>query len=306
MAVRCRREDFMNGDFITRKATWSGIAVLLIAAGACGCRAPVRPEANGTTVAADATIHGRVKPCGVGQCFTFEGVESSLLSFTLVSDDGSMSAPLPYLSDPEGKSVNLSAYVRSPEGAATMQVSGIPLRKTGIYRLAMANAVPGYQVFWRFQHHLEFPPIEDMRVRLAPDGAVPVYIAAPRGGQVTVRISPIRGSNLDPDVQGVLDPWGGRALDPTQLPAGTPVPMVGHMQDGSMVLQFHAPRPGIYTVYATSKPCRGGDASISAQVSSPAPCAANVWHNDAPCPQYGTPGDVATTGTAPAGPIAMR
>jgi hypothetical protein len=259
-----------------------------------GCRSSLGPrDAAGTSVQLGESLHGRVH-CqnGEGQCFTIEGVESSLLSFTLASDNGSMGAPVPALSDPEGRPVDLTAYVASPYGAATMQVKGLPLRKTGIYRMTVANQVPGYPVFYRFRYDLAFPPIEDLRLSLQPHEPSPIYVAAPRGGQVIVRVRPLDPRTL-PELHAVQDPWGGRALDPTQLPQGAALPQATRLQDGTMILSFTAPRPGVYTVMAATRSC-GGDASVSSAVTSPAACT-RVWHTNAPCTGYGLPGETSAT-----------
>jgi hypothetical protein len=270
------------------------------------CRAGGRADAVGSSLAPSETLHGRVRECGQGQCFTFEGVESSLLSFSMVSDDGSISAPVPTMTDPDGKEVDVSPFVLSPLGAATMQVRGVPLRRTGLYRVAVGDPVPGHQIFYRFRHDLSFPPVEGMRVRLNANDPKAVYVSAPRGAQVDVRITPMKGSGVEPDVVAVLDPWGGRALDATMVPPGMPLPMVSHLQDGTLLLRFFAPLPGVYSVMAGAKGCRAGDATVGANVLPPASCTKDVWHGDGPCTGYGVPGQVATTGSLPDQPVAMR
>jgi hypothetical protein len=287
----------------------TGVRALVVAAAlASACLAAcqtARPELAGTNVQSGVDLHGRVTECGRPQCFTFEAVESSLLDFSLIADDGSMAAPQPTLTDPEGREVAVLPYLASPPGAATLKVTGVPIRKTGVHRLTLENNVPGHQVFYRFNHELRFPPIEDMRVRLTAREPSPVYVAAPRGGQVIVRIVPLKGSHLLPEVTGVLDPWGGRALDPSQTPPGMPVPAAGRADDGSLVLHFFAPRPGIYTVLAAARACQEGDAGIYADVRAPAPCAHQVFHTDGSC-DFGMPGVVASTARQPTDAVAMR
>jgi hypothetical protein len=278
----------------SRRPLLLALAGTLAAAGlAAGCRTAALPRAAaGTSVQLGESLHGRVhEQNGEAQCFTFEGVESSLLSFALVSDDGSVAAPVPSVTDPEGRPVDVSPYVASPHGAATMQARGIPLRRTGIYRVAVANQVPGHPVFYRFRHDLAFPPIEDLRARLQPEEPTPVYVAAPRGGQVIVRVRPLQ-QGLVPELHAVQDPWGGRALDPSLAPRGF-LPQATRLQDGTLILTFVAPRPGVYTVLAAAKPGLAGDASVSSQVTSPGASGAKVWHTNAPCTGFGLPGEPA-------------
>jgi hypothetical protein len=253
-----------------------------------GCRA-TRLESAGTTVPSGDLLYGRVTPAEPVQSFTFEGVESSLLDFRLASDDGSNAAPLPTVTDPEGQPVEIGSFVKSPFGAATLKVEGVVLRKTGGYRVTVANLLPEHQVFYRFDHQVRFPPILDLKLRLNSEQATPIYVAAPRGGVVAAKITPIAGSGLVPTMHGVMDPWGGRALDATQVPGGI-TPKASYLQDGSFVLVFVAPRPGIYTILAASKPGTPGEAMITADVTPPGRRAAAVWHTDAPAMQYGFPG----------------
>jgi hypothetical protein len=162
--------------------------------------------------------------CGKGQCFTFEGVESSLLSFSLVSDDGSLAAPVPDLTDPEGKRVELSPFMTSPEGAATTGAAGIPLRRTGIYRVALANPTPGHQVFYRFQYRLDFPPIQDLRVTLTPEQATPIYVSAPRGGLVDLGSRPGAAREWSPTSRASWIPGADGPSTPPRPRRGWPTP----------------------------------------------------------------------------------
>jgi hypothetical protein len=281
-------------------------AAALVLAGGCRSRA-LPPDAAGTSVTLGESLHGRVHgDNGEVQCFTFEGVESSLLSFALVSDNGSMAAPVPVVSDPEGRPVDVSPFVASPYGAATMQVRSLPLRRTGIYRVSVANQVPGHPVFYRFRYDLAFPPIQDLRLTLQPQAPAPIYVAAPRGGQVIVRVKPL-AQGVVPELHAVQDPWGGRALDPTQIPQGTALPQASRLLDGTLILSFVAPRPGVYTVLAASRSGNGGDASVSSSVNAPGAPGSRVWHTNAPCTGYGLPGDTTATMTpTPGGPLAAR
>jgi hypothetical protein len=268
------------------------LALSLLVLGALvagGCRT-TRLEAISTTVLPGDALHGRVTPERPVQCFTIEGVESSILDCRLVSDDGSNAAPLPTMTDPEGKPVDLTPFVRSPEGAATMKIEGVILRRSGTYRVTLANLLPEHQVFYRFSHRLRFPPIEDFRTRLDSEEPTPIYMSAPAGGLISAKISPLPGSSLAPTVHGAVDPWGGRALDAAQLPTGARPAQAGYLQDGSFVLQFIAPRSGVYTILAAAQAGRPGDASISVEVRTADGGRYDVWHTDAPCTDYGFPG----------------
>ena len=52
----------------------------------------------------------------------------------------------------------------------------------------------------------------------------------------------------------VYDPDGAPALDPAQIPCGSPRPIVDRRKDGTMVLAFTAPKSGVYRLMAGAKP----------------------------------------------------
>ncbi len=263
---------------------------------AAGCRS--RPiVASGTELGTADVLHGRLVGQHPTQAFTFEGVESSLLDFDLVSDRGDMAAPAARLYDPEGKEIDLAAATRTAQGAATVAVRDVVLLRSGTYQVQVTPTVPG-PVYYRFDYGLRFPPVRDMRVDLKANDPYPLSVAAPRGGQVTVQITPLQGSTTLVRVDGVEDPWGGRALDPTQRLPNAPPPMIHHGDDGSYYLNFNAPIPGRYTILAAARPGHDGPALVRVDVRAPRSAAREVMHPNHPPVGYGVPASTMVSGSA--------
>lgn len=253
------------------------IAVLGLGLALGACRARPRPDAAGNQLGTGDVISGRLPPQYPVQAFHFEGVESSLLDFTLQSDELNRSSPAPKLTDPEGRPVVLDGHRTTPEGAATTRYEGVILTRTGNYRLEVASTDKTSDSWYLFQHRLRFPSIVDDRAMLSASDTTPVSFTAPYGATVSVRIVPANRSNLTPDIRGVKDPSGGRALDPTTTPQGVNPPQMAATTDGGVVLMFVAPRAGRYTVLAAAKPGREGEASINVDVNAPS-FDRSIWH----------------------------
>jgi len=271
-----------EGVFGRGQMAWV-VAVLLTALPAgllSACRSRTGPEAAGTHIATGDTLSGRLAPEVPVQAFTFEGVESSLLDFTLQSDELNRTAPRPVLTDPQGTSIDLAMHRSSPLGAATTRYEGIILMRTGAYQLSVASADRTSDSWYLFKHQLRFPSIVADTARLTESDTHPISFTAPYGGTVSVKIRPSNRSNLQPEVRGVIDPSGGRALDSTLTPAGVLPPQMAPTVDGGLLLVFVAPRAGRYTVLAAAKSGRGGEATIDVDVAPPSFGRA-VWHNGA-------------------------
>ncbi len=264
----------------------SQVAVLfLIVAAVGGCRSNPA-AANRTEVAVGETLHGRLPEGRAEQAFTFEGVESSGLDFTIQSDRGNWAAPNVALFDPEGNEVDLSAHVASDAGAATMNVRGVVLRKNGTYKV-VATPTGKSSTYYKFSHNLIFPPLST-KAALKSNDTYPIYITAPRRGLIAVKIEPASRSDLQPEIRGVKDPWGGRALDKTQVPRGANPPRVSR-NGRTMFLTFTAPRPGRYTILAAAKPGAEGVGNINVTVRTPEYPHRIVRHTNRPA-AYGVPG----------------
>lgn len=279
-------------------AIFAPVLLVLLGTGACRSR-PV--SVQGTGIAAGDALHGRLVPGRLSQGFTLEGVEGSVLDFDLVSDEASLAAPQVALLDPEGKAVDLMPYVRTAHGAATTRVRDVVLLRTGTYQVTVTPTVPSEPVYYRFHHRLDFPPMEGVRVSLSPGDEYPVYVSAPRGGQVTVIVTPLDGSDVAALFTAVKDPWGGRALDSSRRPAGALAATVTQGHDGSVFLNFAAPIPGRYTVLASARPGKGGTALISTRVAAPPTGPRAVWHPNRPAEDFGLP-----AGATAADPAAGR
>ena len=183
----------------------------------------------------------------------------------MCSDDGSVAAPTVTLTGPEGKEIPIASHTRTAQGAATTRIEGIVLLRSGTYHVTVSPTVC-HPVFYRFDYQLRFPPIECMRLDLRSCEAHPVTVSAPRGGMVTVAIRPARGSCTQIQLNGVEDPWGGRALAPERQLQGAPPPQVSHGHDGSTYLNFMAPIPGRYTILTAAKPGGDGPAVLDVKV----------------------------------------
>lgn len=257
------------------------VPLLLAAAAALflpACRtARSAPEATGTHVSQGDVLSGRLAPQYPQQAFTFEGVESSLFDFTLQSDELNRGAPAPVLTGPDGETIDLSGHQVSPDGAATARYEGIVLLRTGTYRLSLSSTDRSRDSWYLYRHALRFPSIVDDRARLTADATHPISFTAPYGATVSVRLAPANRSPFQPDVRGVVDPLGGRALDPTARPGGVMPPQMAPTTDGGVLLMFVAPRAGRYTVLAAAKPGHEGEARIDVDVTPPSFDRA-VWH----------------------------
>jgi len=276
------RQDQRAGVIGRGRTSWVVAVALvgLVAGGLGGCRSRGAPEATGTNIATGDTLSGRLAPEVPAQAFTFEGVESSLLDFTLQSDELNRSAPKPILTDPHGQPIDLAMHRTSPEGAATTRYEGVILMRTGSYQLSVASTDRTSDSWYLFKHSLRFPSIVGDTARLDETATHPISFTAPYGGTVSVRIRPANRSGLQPEVRGVVDPSGGRALDGTQTPAGVLPPQMAPTLEGGLLLVFVAPRAGRYTVLAAAKPGHGGEATIDVDVT-PASFKRAIWHNGA-------------------------
>lgn len=275
------------------------LAALLLGAlslGACRGR-PV--EGMGTSLGSGDTLHGRLVEGRRSQAFTFEGVESSVLDFDLQADESNQASPQVALLDPEGREVDLAPHVKTAPGAATTRVRDVILMRTGTYQVTVTPASPCEPVYYRFSHELRFPGMEDFRVTLSACDEQPIYVSAPRGGQVVVRVAPMKGSSVKPLIKAVKDPWGGRTLDPTRKPDWAPPAIVSTGMDGTIFLNFTAPIPGMYTIVAASRPGSEGPALISTTVRLPPGPPRRVAHPNRPPEDFGLPAAGSASDPAP-------
>jgi hypothetical protein len=227
------------------------------------------PEAEGTHIATGDMITGRLATEAPTQRFSFEGVESSLLDFTLQSDELNRQAPTVALSDPAGQPVDLERYRTSPAGAATATYQGLVLARTGTYTLDVASADQRTDSWYIFKHQLRFPSVVGDQVALDPTTPTPITFTAPYGATVSVRVRPSPRSTALPDIRGVVDPSGGRALDGAQVPAGAVQPQMAVTAGGGVQVMFVAPRAGRYTVLAAAQAGTAGEALVDIDVTPP-------------------------------------
>ncbi|MDJ0521024.1 MAG: hypothetical protein QNJ90_03005 [Planctomycetota bacterium] len=261
------------------------LACALIAA--CSSTPPTAQDAN---VHLGDTLHGRMVPGRTQQTFTFEGVESTLLDAYVRADENGEPAPSVAIHDPSGEPLDVAAASTSKVDDHEFVVRSLVLPKTGIYKVIVTPRDTSRQVFYTFKHNIRWASMPDRKAHISAAKPTPVYVAAPRRGLVVFSIKPDRGSKLVPQVQAVKDPWGGPALDKSQIPAGAPAPRVHHTRDGKMILTFTAPRPGMYTILAGAKPGTEGVGTLRVGVTPPKRAGRQVFHNDGAPSSFGVPG----------------
>ncbi|MDA1194964.1 MAG: hypothetical protein O2894_07235, partial [Planctomycetota bacterium] len=268
-----------------------GLAVLALACAGLttGCRSSV-PTSMNTHVGEADTMVGRVIEDRPTQTFTFEGVESSVLDFTVRSGDAAEAAPTIEILDPDGERLPVPVAVGFDKGSATVKVVALVLPKTGIYQVIATPTYTGREIVYSFEHSLGFPAPAPRRTHLSAEAPQPLYFSAPRGGFVAIRVTRDRGEDFVPDILAVQDPWGGPALDSSQVPCDCLPPRVSRVCNDVMILTFTAPKPGIYTVMAGAKPGQAGSGTIAVEVRKPRGSTRHVYHGGDGSAAFGTPG----------------
>ncbi len=271
------------------RRVWN-LALALAAVATLGaCRTQV-PTSMRTHVGDSETMVGRMAPHRNAQTFTFEGVESSLLDFTVRAGDASEAAPTIQVMDPDGEQLPVETAVGSEKGSATVSVRGLVLTKTGNYQVVATPTYECREALYSFKHRLRYPTPGMRKAQLSACKPAPMYFPAPRGALVAVTVTRDRGEEFIPDILAVKDPWGGPALDKSVVPCGCNPPRVSRNCDNSMTLTFTAPKPGVYTVLAGAKPGAQGTGTLSVQVRKPRGCERYVYHGGAVASGYGNPG----------------
>lgn len=242
------------------RAARAGLMALALLLPACQPMRNRGPEAEGTHIATGDMITGRLATEAPAQRFSFEGVESSLLDFTLQSDELNRPAPTVVLTDPSGQPVNLEMHRTSPKGAATSTFQGVVLLRTGPYTLDVTSADQRRDSWYIFKHQLRFPSVVGDQVALEATRATPISFTAPYGATVSVRVRPSAQSAARPVIQGVTPPAGaGGAMRPQMAAAA----------GGGVQVVFVAPAAGRYTVLAAAQPGTAGDALVDVDVTPP-------------------------------------
>jgi len=288
---------------LSRRSLNLGAAVLALAFATTACRSdPV--TARDSNVLLGDTMHGRVVPGGNQQTFTFEGVESTILDAYVKTDDHD-AAPMVAIHDPEGVPLVLDANTNSKPGDDEFVLRGLVLPKTGKYRVITRPSDPDRTVFYKFTYGIRWAAMPDRKVHLSASQPTPVRVAAPRGGVITFSIKPQAKTGVVPQIQAVKDPWGGPALDRSQVPEGAPLPEVSLSDDGKTILTFTAARPGVYTILAGAKPGREGVGTLHVGLKEPERPGRLVYHDDGAARRFGIPGRTTDT-AASAAPVALR
>ena len=287
------------------------VLVLACAIAASACRS-TPPVARDSSVGLGETLHGRMVPGRVQQTFTFEGVESTLLDAYVRADEDGEPAPIVSIHDPSGQPLDVAAASTTESREHEFVVRSLVLPKTGVYKVIARPRDAERQVYYTFRHNIRWAPMPDRKAHLSAETPSPVYVAAPRRGLVVFSVKPDRDSGLVPQIQAVKDPWGGPALDKSQIPPGAPAPRVHHTDDGKMILTFVAPRPGMYTILVGAKPGSEGVGTLRVGVKPPENSGRQVFHDDGAGRGFGIPGQpgaaapVRSSAIAPPPPAEFR
>ncbi len=276
-----------------------GAALLALAIATTACRSDPVAVRDSNVLLGD-TMRGRVVPGARQQTFTFEGVESTILDAYIETDDHD-AAPIVALHDPEGVPLALDANTNSRPGDDEFVLRGLVLPKTGRYKVITRSADPDRAVFYKFTYGIRWAAMPDRKVHLSASQPTPVRVAAPRGGVITFSIKPEGQAGVVPQIQAVKDPWGGPALDRSQVPAGAPLPAVSHSDDGKTILTFTTARAGVYTILAGAKPGFEGVGTLHVALKEPERPERDVYHDDGAVRRFGIPGRT-TDRAASAGP----
>ena len=273
--TRCNAPTASGGAVLLAKAmAVLGVGLLLAA---CQSRSVVTPVVDNRLHDGEILV-GRVTDAGAPQEFVFEGVESSMLHFTVwpdvqsTSDSERFRAPSAQVYDPDGQALPVSTHVRTNRGGGSaFVVRDLVLTKTGPYKVVVTpseNMPPGG--FYRFKHGLTFPAPLPRRVYLSAEKPQPVYFSAPRRGTVTMTVCPVgKCSCVVPEIIAVKDRNGAPALDRSRTPCGRPLPMIGRDKQGRLTMTFVATEPGTHEVLVAAKPGQPGYGVVGLMVQ---PC----------------------------------
>jgi hypothetical protein len=245
--------------------------------------APCAPQAVATRVLPGDVLHGRLTCSDGCQCFYFEGVEYSILSFAVKADGGA--APQVAIEDPDGRPLQLSEEVCGKGPGASAK--GLILRRSGTYKATVCKPQGSPETYYAFTHSLELANPEDKTVFLEPGKTETISFVASKGSRVMVEVTPAHSCNVTPKFLSVKDPTGGRALAPEARLEGAPEAWIVTSRGGKKRVDFNASRSGRYTVVVTAEDCTSGKATAHVAVHPPGPNRC-LYHGDQACPERPT------------------
>ena len=246
---------------------------------------PCAPEKIVTRVLPGDVLHGRLTCSDGCQCFYFEGVEYSILNFSLKADEKCAVAPQIAIEDPDGRPLALSDDVCAKGCAAS--AGGLILRRSGTYKATVCKPSGSGEVYYAFTHELRLANPDDRTMWLEAGKTQTITFVAPKGSRCMVEVTPDHACNVTPKFLAVKDPAGGRALAPEAKLDGAPEAWIVGSRGGAKRVDFNAPRSGRYTVVVTAEDCSSGKAVAHVAVHPPGDKRC-LYHDDHACPERPT------------------
>ena len=244
--------------------------------------APCAPRSETAIVLPGDTLHGHLRGDQGCECFSFDGVEYTLLDFKLASDQGGQPAPRIEIVGPDGKALALADCLQ-PEGSSVFSAEGIVLPKTGKYGVTVCKSKCDPAAYYTFAYDVRAVAPAEQAMHLTPCSKEKVSFTVPRGSRCMVTVRPKGRCGAEPKFVSVTDPMGGRALNPAAVLEGAPLPEVKHDSMGAATLDFNASQPGRYTVTLASEAGTEGDVTTIVQLFTPRPLDRSLYHSNASC-----------------------
>ena len=245
--------------------TLAMVGVLLLTA--CQSR---RLQAVDNTITPGDRLYGRIAETSPSQEFQFEAVEYGVLRCALETDCRVENPPQIMVFDPDGVQVPTDGRtkIEREDKSTRVVIRDVILRKTGTYGVSVRPSHAPEPVYFTFSHVVNYPGPIPTPVSLVDDKLTHVTVAAPRGARVRVRVAADKGSRVRPQIHGVRDPEGGRALDRKRLVRGMRAPTMEEGDD-EVILEFTAPATGRYTILNAACPGTCGRATAMTTVTPP-------------------------------------
>jgi hypothetical protein len=227
-------------------------------------------------------LHGRLTCSDGCQCFYFEGVEYSVLNFTVRGDEKCSTPPAIAIEDPDGRPLLLGDEVQTRGNVSSS--CNLILRRSGTYKATVCKPAGQPEVYYVFTHDLRLANPDDKAVYLEAGKNETISFVAAKGSRCLIEVTPDHACNVTPKIVAVKDPTGGRALAPEAKLEGAPEAWIVTSRGGAKRVDFNAPRSGRYTVIMTAEDCTSGKAVAHVAVHPPGPNRC-LYHDDTPCPE---------------------
>lgn len=252
---------------LARRLTILIVVGTLLGLTACQSR---RLQAVDNTITPGDRLYGRIAETSPTQEFQFEAVEYGVLRCALETDCRVENPPQIMVFDPDGVQVPTDGRtkIEREDKSTRVVIRDVILRKTGTYGVSVRPSHAPEPVYFTFSHVVNYPGPIPTPISLVDDKLTHVTVAAPRGARVRVRVAADKGSRVRPQIHGVRDPEGGRALDRGRLVRGMRAPTMEEGDD-EVILEFTAPATGRYTILNAACPGTCGRATAMTTVTPP-------------------------------------